>query len=160
MWSRAISRTNACANFADKKLLGESFKYIWWPYQMANDLWIFIFQFGHTVHCCQVPTWRQFRQIMHRKLVDFIWWTIYLASISQVLYSRIAIALWKSSQGIERHIQMQNTPSSFTNAGNSSGANNCVNQKCSNKYEKRPLGATESQVILRPSFAFAHIAGI
>lgn len=66
----------------------------------------------------------------------------------QVLYSRIAIALWKSSQGIERHIQMQNTPSSFTATGNNSNANNCANQKNCNKYEKRPVGATESQVSL------------
>lgn len=63
-----------------------------------------------------------------------------------MLYSRIAIALWKSSQGIERHIQMQNTPSSFTAAGNSSNANNGANQKNAVKSEKRPVGATESQV--------------
>lgn len=70
----------------------------------------------------------------------------FFAYVLQVLYSRIAIALWKSSQGIERHIQMQNTPSSFTTAANSLNANNGTNPKNSTKYEKRPVGATESQV--------------
>lgn len=60
--------------------------------------------------------------------------------IPQVLYSRIAIALWKSSHGFERHIAMQNTSSTST-------SNHMMQRSCSTKYEKRAVGATESQVI-------------
>lgn len=56
----------------------------------------------------------------------------------QVLYSRIAIALWKSSRGLERHIALQNTTSS--------NYSNNFNRKPSSKYEKRAVGVTESQV--------------
>lgn len=56
----------------------------------------------------------------------------------QILYSRIAIALWKSSRGLERHIALQNTTSS-------SYSNN-FHRKPSSKYEKRAVGVTESQV--------------
>lgn len=59
----------------------------------------------------------------------------------QILYSRIAIALWKSSRGLERHIAMQNTTQ--LNYGNSSAL-----PRSNSKYEsaKRGLGASESQV--------------
>lgn len=59
----------------------------------------------------------------------------------QILYSRIAIALWKSSRGLERHIAMQNTTQ--LNYGNSSALS-----RANSKYEpaKRGLGASESQV--------------
>lgn len=61
--------------------------------------------------------------------------------VSQILYSRIAIALWKSSRGLERHIAMQNTTQ--LNYGNSSALS-----RANSKYEqnKRGLGASESQV--------------
>lgn len=72
-----------------------------------------------------------------------------LICLLKVLYSRIAVALWRSSQGIERHIAMHNT-STCTNenhgnhqASNSGAGSNRVNTK----YEKRPVGTTESQVL-------------
>ncbi|XP_021702487.1 trissin receptor isoform X1 [Aedes aegypti] len=58
--------------------------------------------------------------------------------VMTVLYSRIAIALWKSSRGLERHIALQNTTSS--------NYSNNFNRKPSSKYEKRAVGVTESQV--------------
>ncbi|KAL1387496.1 hypothetical protein pipiens_012741 [Culex pipiens pipiens] len=58
--------------------------------------------------------------------------------VMTILYSRIAIALWKSSRGLERHIALQNTTSS-------SYSNN-FHRKPSSKYEKRAVGVTESQV--------------
>ncbi|XP_058448036.1 trissin receptor isoform X2 [Malaya genurostris] len=58
--------------------------------------------------------------------------------VMTVLYSRIAIALWKSSRGLERHIALQNTTSSNYSAN--------YNRKPSQKYEKRAAGVTESQV--------------
>lgn len=61
----------------------------------------------------------------------------------QVLYSRIAIALWKSSRGLERHIALQNTTSS--------NYSNNFNRKPSSKYEKRAVGVTESQVSMASS---------
>lgn len=59
----------------------------------------------------------------------------------QVLYSRIAIALWKSSRGLDRHIAMQNTSSSAP----STAVSHFVRHP-SSKYEKRAAGVTESQV--------------
>ncbi|XP_062547186.1 trissin receptor isoform X2 [Armigeres subalbatus] len=59
--------------------------------------------------------------------------------VMTVLYSRIAIALWKSSRGLERHIALQNTTSS-------SYSNNFNRKPSSTKYEKRAVGVTESQV--------------
>ncbi|XP_065078925.1 trissin receptor isoform X2 [Ochlerotatus camptorhynchus] len=58
--------------------------------------------------------------------------------VMTILYSRIAIALWKSSRGLERHIALQNTTSS--------NYSNNFNRKPSSKYEKRAAGVTESQV--------------
>lgn len=59
----------------------------------------------------------------------------------QILYSRIGIALWKSSRGLERHIAMQNTTTSHMNTGNG------LVTRANSRYEnKRCLGATESQV--------------
>ncbi|XP_058056283.1 trissin receptor [Anopheles bellator] len=58
--------------------------------------------------------------------------------VMTVLYSRIAIALWKSSRGLERHIALQNTTSS-SYSGN-------FHRKPSSKYDKRTAGVTESQV--------------
>ncbi|XP_055644002.1 trissin receptor isoform X2 [Toxorhynchites rutilus septentrionalis] len=59
--------------------------------------------------------------------------------VMTILYSRIAIALWKSSRGLERHIALQNTTSL-------SYSNNFNRKPSSNKYEKRAVGVTESQV--------------
>lgn len=71
----------------------------------------------------------------------------------KVLYSRIAIALWKSSHGFERQIAMQNTstlpPTGSAHSGGGGGIHtgngNFLQRSCS-KYEKRPVGVTESQV--------------
>lgn len=61
----------------------------------------------------------------------------------QVLYSRIAVALWKSSRGLERIPQKMNAC-----ATNSNSSVNChlIRKPSSRKYEKRALGITESQV--------------
>lgn len=68
----------------------------------------------------------------------------------KVLYSRIAVALWKSSQGIERHIAMHSTSTCASeNHGNNQAANSGGgSNRATVKYEKRPIGATESQVYL------------
>lgn len=134
------------------------------PDQMRDILWIFLFQFflrwrdtvtsSHRLCAKQFidiavggERENEFNQFMH--FYDI-----------QVLYSRIAIALWKSSRGIERHIQMQTTPSTVKTAGNttvspSNGANarnvnnidaGGVGGGGNSKYEKRPVGVTDSQV--------------
>lgn len=65
----------------------------------------------------------------------------------KILYSRIAVALWRSSQGIERHIAMHNTSAcSGENQGNTS--QNTTSNRTNAKYEKRPVGTTESQVLI------------
>lgn len=71
----------------------------------------------------------------------------------KVLYSRIAVALWRSSQGIERHIAMHSTSTCASenhgNHGNHQAANSGVgSNRATVKYEKRPVGATESQVFI------------
>ncbi|KFB39152.1 hypothetical protein ZHAS_00006486 [Anopheles sinensis] len=58
--------------------------------------------------------------------------------VMTVLYSRIAIALWKSSRGLERHIALQNTTSSSYSSN--------FHRKPSSKYDKRNTAVTESQV--------------
>ncbi|XP_058126478.1 trissin receptor [Anopheles ziemanni] len=58
--------------------------------------------------------------------------------VMTVLYSRIAIALWKSSRGLERHIALQNTTSSSYSSN--------FHRKPSSKYDKRNAAVTESQV--------------
>lgn len=66
----------------------------------------------------------------------------------KVLYTRIAIALWRSSQGIERHIAMHSTSTCTSeNHGNNQASNSVGgSNRATVKYEKRPVGATESQV--------------
>lgn len=59
----------------------------------------------------------------------------------QILYSRIAVALWKSSRGLERQIVKQQNAST-----GSSNSNLHLIRKPSSKYEKRGVGATDSQV--------------
>lgn len=62
--------------------------------------------------------------------------------IQQILYSRIAVTLWKSSRGLERHMAMQsNACSSSASAMTSNFIRNA-----SKKYEKRAVGVTDSQV--------------
>jgi hypothetical protein len=66
-----------------------------------------------------------------------------LSFLPQVLYSRIAISLWKSSKGLGRNLQMKNTtPMTQTISSNSSYCR--YQQKC----EKRMLNASESEVRL------------
>lgn len=67
---------------------------------------------------------------------------------TQALYSRIAIALWKSSQGLGRHMPMQNTATTNMCTHGGSGASNTLlmRRQSSKKFEKRAVGATESQV--------------
>lgn len=62
----------------------------------------------------------------------------------QVLYTRIAVALWKSSQGIEHHIAMMNRSSCNSNAANS--VNSTSHRSANTKYDKRTTGIAESQV--------------
>lgn len=65
----------------------------------------------------------------------------------KVLYSRIAVALWRSSQGIEHHIAMHNTSTCTNeNHGNNQASNSGGSNRMNAKFEKRPVGATESQV--------------
>lgn len=66
----------------------------------------------------------------------------------KVLYSRIAVALWRSSQGIERNIAMHSTSTCGSeHHGNNHAANHVGGlHRATVKYEKRPVGATESQV--------------
>jgi trissin receptor len=59
----------------------------------------------------------------------------------QILYSRIAITLWKSSRGLEQHVAKHSGPTH-------SSANNHLSRKLSSKYEKKALGATDSQVLI------------
>ncbi|KAG4073700.1 hypothetical protein HA402_000924 [Bradysia odoriphaga] len=81
------------------------------------------------------------RNQFNSKLLDFINFALLYVLpllVMTVLYSRIAIALWKSSRGLDRHIAMQNTSTS-------SPSNHFVRHP-SSKYEKRAAGVTESQV--------------
>ncbi|XP_049549311.1 trissin receptor-like isoform X2 [Anopheles darlingi] len=81
------------------------------------------------------------RKMFNSELFDIINFALlYLLPllVMTVLYSRIAIALWKSSRGLERHIALQNTTSS-SYSGN-------FHRKPSSKYDKRTAGVTESQV--------------
>uniref|UniRef100_A0A182KGK7 G-protein coupled receptors family 1 profile domain-containing protein n=1 Tax=Anopheles christyi TaxID=43041 RepID=A0A182KGK7_9DIPT len=81
------------------------------------------------------------RKMFNSELFDIINFALlYLLPllVMTVLYSRIAIALWKSSRGLERHIALQNTTSS-SYSGN-------FHRKPSSKYDKRTTGVTESQV--------------
>ncbi|XP_055307119.1 trissin receptor [Sitodiplosis mosellana] len=90
--------------------------------------------------------------IMHRglfssKLLDSINLSaLYLLPllVMTILYSRIAVALWRSSQGIERNIAMHHTPAE--NHGNAQTSQNAASNRTTTKYEKRPVGPTESQV--------------
>lgn len=69
-------------------------------------------------------------------------------SRSKILYSRIAVALWRSSQGIEHHIAMHNTSAcNSENHGNAQTSQNTATNRTNTKYEKRPVGTTESQVV-------------
>ncbi|XP_050084495.1 trissin receptor isoform X2 [Anopheles aquasalis] len=82
------------------------------------------------------------RKMFNSELFDIINFALlYLLPllVMTVLYSRIAIALWKSSRGLERHIALQNTTSSSYSGGN-------FHRKPSSKYDKRTAGVTESQV--------------
>ncbi|XP_055540017.1 trissin receptor isoform X1 [Wyeomyia smithii] len=81
------------------------------------------------------------RKAFNSELFDIINFALlYLLPLllMMVLYSRIAIALWKSSRGLERHIALQNTTTSSYSTN--------FNRKPSSKYEKRSVGVTESQV--------------
>ncbi|XP_055589671.1 trissin receptor-like isoform X2 [Uranotaenia lowii] len=82
------------------------------------------------------------RKAFNSELFDIINFALlYLLPLLMMtfLYSRIAIALWKSSRGLERHIALQNTTSS-------SNYSNNYHRKPSCKYEKRAVGVSESQV--------------
>ncbi|XP_063701377.1 trissin receptor isoform X2 [Culicoides brevitarsis] len=87
--------------------------------------------------------------IAHRKafnaelfdLINFALLYILPLLVMTILYSRIGIALWQSSRGLERHIAMQNTTTGHMNSGN--GLLSRANSRHDNK---RCLGATESQV--------------
>uniref|UniRef100_A0A182UY23 G-protein coupled receptors family 1 profile domain-containing protein n=1 Tax=Anopheles merus TaxID=30066 RepID=A0A182UY23_ANOME len=81
------------------------------------------------------------RKMFNSELFDIINFALlYLLPllVMTVLYSRIAIALWKSSRGLERHIALQNTTSSSYSSN--------FHRKPSSKYDKRTTGVTESQV--------------
>uniref|UniRef100_A0A182PJ02 G-protein coupled receptors family 1 profile domain-containing protein n=2 Tax=Pyretophorus TaxID=44537 RepID=A0A182PJ02_9DIPT len=93
------------------------------------------------------------RKMFNSELFDIINFALlYLLPllVMTVLYSRIAIALWKSSRGLERHIALQNTTSS-SYSGN-------FHRKPSSKYDKRTTGVTESQVSV-PANALLAITG-
>lgn len=66
--------------------------------------------------------------------------------LSQILYSRIAISLWKSSKGLGRNLQMKNTSTPMI-ATNSSSTTAFTKQP--SKYEKRALNASESEASVR-----------
>ncbi|CAO1333898.1 unnamed protein product [Diamesa serratosioi] len=72
-------------------------------------------------------------------MLNFILLYIVPLLIMTILYSRIAISLWKSSKGLGRNMQMKSTPMA------SSGSGNAFCRQTS-KYEKRTLGTTESEV--------------
>uniref|UniRef100_A0A182M9U2 G-protein coupled receptors family 1 profile domain-containing protein n=1 Tax=Anopheles culicifacies TaxID=139723 RepID=A0A182M9U2_9DIPT len=81
------------------------------------------------------------RKMFNSELFDIINFALlYLLPllVMTILYSRIAIALWKSSRGLERHIALQNTTSSSYSSN--------FHRKPSSKYDKRTTGVTESQV--------------
>uniref|UniRef100_A0A336MFZ5 CSON011805 protein n=1 Tax=Culicoides sonorensis TaxID=179676 RepID=A0A336MFZ5_CULSO len=87
--------------------------------------------------------------IAHRKafnaelfdLINFALLYILPLLVMTILYSRIGIALWKSSRGLERHIAMQNTTTSHLTSGNG-----LLSRANSRHENKRTLGTTESQV--------------
>lgn len=63
----------------------------------------------------------------------------------KVLYSRIAISLWKSSKGLGRNLQMKNTSTPMV----ASGSSHNTFSKQPSKYEKRALNASESEVSVK-----------
>ncbi|CAD7085610.1 unnamed protein product [Hermetia illucens] len=83
------------------------------------------------------------RMMFNSKLLDLInFGLLYVTPllVMSALYSRIAIALWKSSRGLERHIALQNTS---TCSPSYSGTH--LFRRPSSRYEKRAVGVTESQ---------------
>ncbi|XP_037912193.1 trissin receptor isoform X3 [Hermetia illucens] len=84
------------------------------------------------------------RMMFNSKLLDLInFGLLYVTPllVMSALYSRIAIALWKSSRGLERHIALQNTS---TCSPSYSGTH--LFRRPSSRYEKRAVGVTESQI--------------
>jgi hypothetical protein len=69
---------------------------------------------------------------------------ITVSPINQVLYSRIAISLWKSSKGLGRSLQMKNT-TPLTSVTTSNAHPYCRHPT---KCEKRILNPSESEVRL------------
>ncbi|XP_055381874.1 trissin receptor isoform X2 [Condylostylus longicornis] len=89
------------------------------------------------------------RQMFNSEILDLInFGFLYVIPllVMTILYSRIAIALWKSSRGLERHIALQNTS---TSSPSYSGAY-LYRKQCNMKFEKQqrvtPAGVSESQV--------------
>lgn len=77
------------------------------------------------------------------KVIHFFKADYFCFLVQQILYSRIAVTLWKSSRGLERHMAMQsNACSSSASAMTSNFIRNA-----SKKYEKRAVGVTDSQVM-------------
>lgn len=92
---------------------------------------------------------KHFYKFSNVKQINFYSFKIYFSFLeSKILYTRIAVALWRSSQGIERHIAMHNTSAcNSENHGNAQTSQNTATNRTNTKYEKRPVGTTESQVI-------------
>jgi trissin receptor len=85
------------------------------------------------------------RKLYNSKVFDMINFALLYVLpllVMLILYSRIAITLWKSSRGLERHVTKQAGSSSQSHNGDSS----YLNRKTSSKYEKKAAGAADSQV--------------
>ncbi|CRL00425.1 CLUMA_CG013691, isoform A [Clunio marinus] len=75
-------------------------------------------------------------------ILNFIFLYLLPLMVMTVLYSRIAISLWKSSKGLGRSLQMKNT----TIPSTSTGVNNAPFLKHPIKYDKRALNTSECEV--------------
>lgn len=85
----------------------------------------------------------------------------------QILYSRIAIVLWRSFAGLERHCAVRHSPlmSITTTVNGNSLVTNSITQKTGKKPRHMPsyqvkfilIGSTRNSIYLLPVFSFSSI---